>query len=122
MRKYKLEEADWAALQVFQEILQVNFTFTFEILTITNLFDKIPHAFQQIVSHEKIPTLCLTLVAFEALILKWKEYKEENPETSTIIQEGLDKLDIYLDDVEETHAYVLAMGVYLILSVVHFTT
>ena len=76
---------------------------------------KIPHAYQQIVSHEKIPTLCHTLPAFEALKQKWSEYIEENPEVTEIVQCGLDKLNKYSEYIEDIPAYILALGMYFII-------
>lgn len=76
-----------------------------------DLINQIPHAFQQIMSHEKIPTLCRTLPAFYALTQKWEEYQEEHPETFDIVQKGLNKLDEYHDRADAVPAYVLAMGV-----------
>jgi len=48
--------------------------------------DQVPHAFQQRLSSEKTPTLCDTIPSFEAMVQKWVEKQEEDPETHTIIQ------------------------------------
>ncbi len=71
---------------------------------------QIPHAFQHHTSHEKIPTLHRTLPAFKAIITKWNEYAEDNPEYSSIVQEGIDKLEEYDDQAQSLPAFVLAMG------------
>jgi hypothetical protein len=63
-----------------------------------------------------MPTLCHALPAYEAMITKWQELKQTFPEASDIIQEGLDKLDIYENYTDLTPAYSLAMGMCLLLS------
>ncbi|KAJ7809484.1 hypothetical protein B0H14DRAFT_3481457 [Mycena olivaceomarginata] len=40
----------------------------------------IPHAFQQILSAEKTPTLGYALPAFEAMASKWEQLKNDRPE------------------------------------------
>lgn len=79
--------------------------------TLLNAFHKIPHAFQQLLSHEKIPTLYHTLPAFEALKQKWTECKEDHAECTQIIEKGLQKLEDYSDRIDVVPAYVLAMGI-----------
>ncbi len=72
--------------------------------------NKIPYAFQQIISHEKISTLGKTLPAFYALTQKWEEYAESNPDAAAIVQEGLDKLNEYHDCADAVSAYTLALS------------
>jgi len=72
--------------------------------------DQVPHAFQQCLSSEKTPTLCDTIPSFEAMVQKWVEKQEEDPETHTIIQQGLDKLNIYRERANLVPAYVVAMS------------
>lgn len=110
LRKFALESTDWDALEIFQDILQVSDLTMLKLWTFANLAMQIPHAFQQILSHEKIPTLCGTLPAFHALFQRWEEYIEDNPEHAQVIQQGLDKLSEYNDCAESVLAYVLAMG------------
>lgn len=76
----------------------------------TNSFFKIPHAFQQMLSHEKVPTLCLMLPAFEALKLKWKEFIEDHESFACIVTKGLEKLEDYEERIDFIPAYILAMG------------
>jgi hypothetical protein len=61
-------------------------------------------------SHEKVPTLCQAIPAFEALTLKWEEYVEKNPESRDIVMEGINKLEEYRDRADVVPAYILAMG------------
>jgi len=77
-------------------------------------FRKVPHAFQQRLSYEKTPTLCDALPAFKAMIRIWKDHMYNHPETTTIIHQGIQKLETYESYAEEIPAYVLAMSVYSI--------
>jgi len=71
---------------------------------------KIPHAFQQLLSGEKRPTLCGAIPAFERMINKWNELKVYQPQTAPFINEGVDKLNCYSNRISSVPAYVLAMG------------
>ena len=74
---------------------------------------QIPHAFQEILSGEKTPTVSYTVPSFSSFILCWENLVEENPDWTTIIQPGLDKLGKYENDLNEIH--LVAMGkLYLI--------
>jgi hypothetical protein len=75
---------------------------------------QIPHAFQQIVSQEKTPTLSHVLPAYEAMIEKWREFSEQHTEAVDIIQAGLNKLEAYQNHTDLTPAYCLAMRMCLI--------
>lgn len=68
------------------------------------------HAFQQILSYEKTPTLCNTLPAFKAMKQKWEEHQDDHPDTAGIVQKGLNKLADYHNHADNVPAYVLAMG------------
>lgn len=97
---------------IFNQILQS------KLLTMIIL--KVPHAFQQHLSHEKTPTLCNAIPAFEAMTTVWEQHQHDHPETAHIVQKGLDKLEEYRDRTDLVPAYVLAMGeslasVYLLL-------
>ena len=41
---------------------------------------------------------------------KWTEKKESDPEAAPIIQEGLNKLDVYRERADLVPAYVMAMS------------
>ncbi|KAJ7794590.1 hypothetical protein B0H13DRAFT_2171261 [Mycena leptocephala] len=79
LRKYKLGDEDWKALELFKRILAV------------------PHAFQQKLSAEKTPTLGDALPAFEAMIKAWEKQQAKYPDAIHIIQMGIDKLGAYRD-------------------------
>ncbi|KIJ93508.1 hypothetical protein K443DRAFT_111958 [Laccaria amethystina LaAM-08-1] len=80
--KYELSDSEWDDLALVSEILLV------------------PHVFQQHLSSEKTPTLCDTIPSFEAMVQKWVEKQEEDPETHAIVQQGLlDKLNTYREQV-----------------------
>jgi hypothetical protein len=40
----------------------------------------------------------------------WKAHQDDNPETSDIVQQGLDKLESYSNQTEVVPAYTLAMS------------
>ena len=54
-----------------------------------NLTRQIPQAFQQWLSAEKTPTLCEATRSFSAITEVWKEYQDQHPETSNIVQAGI---------------------------------
>jgi hypothetical protein len=76
---------------------------------------KIPHAFQDILGTESTPTLPYTIPAFAAFIERWCEMEEEELEWYSIIQPGLAKLADYEQALTKTPAYILAMGMYIVL-------
>lgn len=109
LRKFALSDAEWMALDAFREILEVRALQQY----ISQLFiksNKIPHAFQQILSFESTPTLCDALPAYSAFESAWKEYQDIHPEVAPFIEHGLDKLEIYRARTELVPAYVLAMS------------
>ncbi|KIM34693.1 hypothetical protein M413DRAFT_75735, partial [Hebeloma cylindrosporum] len=91
LRRYYLTGADWEALQAFYDILSI------------------PHAFQQRLSAEKTPTVCEAIRSFSAISEVWKEHQDQYPETSNIVQAGIDKLEEYSDRTSLTPAYTVAM-------------
>jgi hypothetical protein len=44
----------------------------------------------------------------------WKVHQDENPETSDIVQHGIDKLESYSSRTDMVSAYTLAMSSYFI--------
>ncbi|KAJ6571336.1 ribonuclease H-like domain-containing protein, partial [Mycena capillaripes] len=91
LHKYKLGDKEWEALEAFKRILAV------------------PHAFQQRLSTEKTPTLGDALPAFEAMIKAWQAQQVKYHETAHIVQQGIDKLELYRERVEHVPAYILSM-------------
>ena len=71
---------------------------------------KIPHAFQDILGTEKTPSLPYTIRAFYAFIQRWKEFAKSNPKWEGIIRPGLEKTEVYEEELEKTPVYILAMG------------
>jgi len=59
-------------------------------------------------SGENTPTLCYSIPAFESFFDIWTKLAEDRPEWADIIQPGLDKLEEYMDRLNNAH--VLAMG------------
>lgn len=73
---------------------------------------QVPHAFQQQLSHEKTPTLCDTIPAFEAMSAVWVERQESLPIAADVIEKGVEKLAEYRNRVNlhDVPAYTLAMS------------
>ena len=71
-----------------------------------------PHAFQQKLSAEKTPTLCNAIPYYDAMMRVWEKHQSDHPETSHIIDEGLDKLESYVTRASLVPAYTLAMGTF----------
>ncbi|TFK68776.1 hypothetical protein BDN72DRAFT_768836, partial [Pluteus cervinus] len=104
LRKYRLCEAEWAALAIAREILLV------------------PDAFLQKLSSEKTPTLCNALPCFDAMIRVWTDQQDNwGPKVSTIIQAGIDKLEVYRGRLAAVPAYAIAMGVFRVIFVFNLT-
>lgn len=84
---------------------------------------QIPHAFQQRLSAEKTPTVCEAVRSFSAITEVWKEHQDQYPETSNIVQAGIDKLEDYSDRTSLTPAYTVAMctSSYICISHVSWT-
>lgn len=77
---------------------------------IANYLQQVPHAFQQLLSEDKTPSLGKTLPAFEALKRKWEELGIKYPAIDHVIQPGLEKLQNYRELADVVPAYVMAMG------------
>ena len=98
---------DWEVLEKFDKILAVSLLFIYSCSHLRCA--KIPHAFQQILSAEKMPTLSRALLAFEALATQWEKLQYEYPEFCEMVEKGLKKLDSYRDHADSSPAYSLAM-------------
>ncbi|KAF5372906.1 hypothetical protein D9758_001436 [Tetrapyrgos nigripes] len=85
LRRYYLTEIDWATLDRYSEILA------------------------HVLSGEKTPTLCFVLPAFEAMIEKWRALWDTIPQFSDAINAGIEKLLGYIDRLNESNVYTLAM-------------
>lgn len=71
---------------------------------------KVPHAFQQKLSAEKMPTLCDTPPAFSALLAWWHLLQEQMPKMKDVIEASLSKLEDYFLKVMYILAYNFAMS------------
>lgn len=80
------------------------------------ILNQVPHAFQQRLSSENTPMLCDAIPAFEAMSIIWKKQQDNDPQTLTIIQAGLDKLEEYRNRADLTPAYILAMSMHLVIA------
>ncbi|KAG2052959.1 hypothetical protein BDR06DRAFT_886918, partial [Suillus hirtellus] len=101
LKKYKLNDVEWQALNVFKDILSACRSFK---------PCDVPHAFQQKLSSEKTPTLCDSIPSFEAMSRVWQQQADKYPDRAAVIQPGLDKLEAYHAHISCVPAYVLTMG------------
>ncbi|KAF5353369.1 hypothetical protein D9756_007869 [Leucocoprinus leucothites] len=86
-----LLECDWVALGIYVKILAV------------------PHAFQQVLGAEKIPTLCDILPSFNTMIQAWRKLQLKFPAYSMVIEAGITKLVNYQCHISHVPAYLLAI-------------
>ncbi|KAL1712177.1 ribonuclease H-like domain-containing protein, partial [Schizophyllum commune] len=91
LNKYRFRPDEWTELEELKKVLEV------------------PHAFQQILSGEKMPTLCNAIPSFERMARRWEQLKTELPGMACVIDHGLDKLDEYRDKTDIVPAYIVAM-------------
>jgi hypothetical protein len=71
----------------------------------------LPHAYQQILSAEKTPTLCKTLPSFDGLLKKLKGCQHElGIDVYDIIQDGINKLEEYQQETDSVPAYTLSVS------------
>ena len=64
--------AEWDTFQLFQKILEVSQgLWIFSTAHWLTTLYKVPHVFQQQLSHEKTPTLCVAIPSFEAMMSTW---------------------------------------------------
>jgi hypothetical protein len=71
----------------------------------------LPHAYQQLLSAEKTPTLCEALPAFEGLVAKLKKYQREHDlDVYGMIQAGIQKLEEYQQETDTAPAYTLSIS------------
>ena len=70
---------------------------------------QVPHAFQQLLSNEKTPTLHNAFPCFRAMVLRWRKLSEERPVFAEIINPGIEKLEDYMSMMDTIPAYTLAI-------------
>jgi hypothetical protein len=114
LTKYKLNKAECGALKVIKDILLVSLYHLCGCWSAVNSQNslKIPHAFQHVLSHEKTPTLAYTIPAFQSMIKKWMDLKTKFPDAADIIDEGINKLEIYENKLEAVPANIIATGIF----------
>jgi len=114
LAKYKLDKAEWDALKVIRDILSVSHYHLCACWSAVNskISLKIPHTFQHVLSHEKTPTLSHTIPAFQSMIKKWTDLKTKFPDATDIIEEGIDKLEVYKNKLEAVPANIITTGIY----------
>ncbi|THU89831.1 hypothetical protein K435DRAFT_577193, partial [Dendrothele bispora CBS 962.96] len=91
LQEYSLSSVEWKAVDQLSQVLEV------------------PHAFQQLLSAEKTPTLCDVIPSFEEMIHLWQDMKTRLPDMRTIIDAGIRKLEEYRNKMVDVPAYTLAM-------------
>jgi len=67
----------------------------------------------QTMSSESTPVLCGAIASFELLMTKWERLGEEHPELQYWTQIGLAWARKYYKRMDDTDAYVIAMGEFL---------
>jgi hypothetical protein len=70
------------------------------------------HVTQEILSGEKTPTLCFVIPLYLELVGTLKELCVEKPNLAHAIHASILKIEKYLDEAEDCHLNILAMGVY----------
>ncbi|KAI0000323.1 hypothetical protein BJV77DRAFT_939174, partial [Russula vinacea] len=72
---------------------------------------KLPHAFQEVLSSEKTPTLCNTLPSFDGLLTTMLKrcQVDLSMDVYDIIQDGIDKLEEYQQETDSVPAYTLSV-------------
>jgi hypothetical protein len=114
---FTLSETDWDRVKEACEILAVRELLVF-IATQLNLMIQDSNRIQQSFSAEKRPTLWRVLPAIEELQTAW-EAKRGNPRFAvykTAIDDGLAKLNKYYSRFDEKPAYVLALGMLILIT------
>ena len=72
-------------------------------------------------SGEKCPTICGTLSAFEALLIKLKRIqREQDIEFYNILKDGIEKLEECKQDTDNVSAYTLAICEYVLFLIFCF--
>jgi len=91
--KWALDDNEWKALQDFEAMLQV------------------PHKYQQAMSKETTPVLAGAIPTLERLMTEWENLAARQPHLAPFIDHGLEKLRGTYNTMDNTRAYVIAMGV-----------
>src|SRR6266481_342088 len=73
---------------------------------------KVPYTFQQRLSSSSMPVLADTLPAIERLMTAWEALADSHPHLARFINAGLQKLREGYNKMDQTRAYVMALGEY----------
>jgi len=71
---------------------------------------KLLHKCQELLAAEKMPTLALALLTYEALVVMWKELARVIPKLSHYIHLGIAKIMEYISKGRQSCIYALAMS------------
>ena len=96
--KWALDDNKWEVLQDFEAMLQV------------------PHKYQQAMSKETTPILAGAIPTLERLMTEWENLAARQPHLAPFIDCGLEKLRGTYSTMDNTHAYVIAMGACIFLA------
>jgi hypothetical protein len=77
------------------------------------------HKVQQTMSRESTPILVGSLPAFEMFMTAWEALGEKNPHLQPFINIGLEWAKKYYNQMDNTKAYIIAMGEFHTISVRH---
>ncbi|THU80887.1 hypothetical protein K435DRAFT_694744, partial [Dendrothele bispora CBS 962.96] len=91
LSEFILSDDDWRILRQLMRVLAI------------------PHAYQQLLSKEKTPTLCDALPSFVEMIRLWEDLKYQLPEMIDPINAGLAKLKDYQSRMAKIPAYTYSM-------------
>ncbi|KAK7021920.1 hypothetical protein VNI00_017149 [Paramarasmius palmivorus] len=70
---------------------------------------KVPCVFQHFLSLEDTPSLAYAIPAFSAVINKWRALQKKYPHISDMIKPGIEKLEAYVDKIDDIPVYLLSM-------------
>ena len=69
-----------------------------------------PHAVQQIMFKQVTPLLSSAIPSLEMFMSQWEHMQDSKQHLARLIQPGLDKASKYYNCMDDTPAYILAMG------------
>ncbi|KAF8587220.1 hypothetical protein K439DRAFT_1338861, partial [Ramaria rubella] len=90
--RYRLTPMEWDLLKDFEFILEQ------------------PHAVQQAMSKQLMPLLSGTLPSLEIFMSWWEQIHDTKQHLAPFIQPGLDKASKYYNCMDDSLAYIIAMG------------
>jgi hypothetical protein len=107
--KHRLSDMEWHVLQDFEAILGVRqWPDNYGLSRLT--FVQVPHKVQQTMSREETPVLSGSLPAFEMFLTSWEIMAEKHARLKPFIDIGLLWANKYYCRMDNSRAYVVAMG------------